>query len=358
MPSVTVRKVALKRSRRCHRRALAALCVLWISSSAISADEPAQADPPAASGDVSEQTTIKTERYLGVVTEPIPEALAAQLKDVLASGWGLLVTRVLPDSPAGKAGIQPFDVLSTADSQPLTSPDQLKNLVTSGPSGQMLKLEFVRGAKVQVVDVQPRERTVSRIIHRHLGPAGKDAGAESVASKSKPDAGRAKLSTLPAYSVGVQTRDGRNFQVEVHLSPELDDSPTQKFIGTSAEITARLKTLPESIQRSVTRQMVRLSEDRQTLRTVQFRFQPRRDGNRQVLAVTLRKPSADGTVKSFELQQPMGDVTQPMPLAQVLRVADFVDQLKELDPAVREKIEATLKTASLPAAALKVEQSQ
>ena len=87
----------------------------------------------------------------------------------------------------------------------------------------MLKLEYIRGAKVQIVDVQPGERMISRIIHRHLGPAGKDAAAESVASKSKPAAGRDELSTLSAYSVGVQTRDGSNFQVDVHIASDLDD---------------------------------------------------------------------------------------------------------------------------------------
>lgn len=345
-------------SRRCHRRALAVLCAFCVSVTALLAEEPLSKEGPKGKiAPVSEQTTIKTERYLGVVTEPIPEALAAQLKDVLPSGRGLLVTRVLPDSPAGKAGMQPFDVLSAADAQPLASPDQLKALVTAGPAGQMLKLSFIRGAKLQVVDVQPGERTVSRLIHRHLGPPETPA-AEPAAAKSKSPGAGEKQASQPAYSVGVQTRDGRTFQVEVRIDAAEVESPAQKFTGTSAEILARLKMLPDSIQRSVTRQMVRLGEDRQSLRTVQFRFQPRRDGNRQVLSVTLRKPDTDGVVKSFEMQHPMGDAAQPTPLEQVLRVPDFAAQLKELDPAVREKIEATLKTASLPAATVKVEQSQ
>lgn len=359
MRSLTFHGASRKRHWRCPWRMGTLLSVICISASVLSADEPETVDSPAArSAQVPEQTTIKTERFLGVVTEPIPEALAAQLKEVLAAGRGLLVTRVLPDSPAEKAGVQPFDVISAADSQPLTAPDQLKSLVTSAPAGQMLKLEFIRGAKVQVVDVQPGERTVSRLVVRHLGSSAKENTADAVAEKSKTAPGVDQLTPLPAYSVGVQTRDGKNFQVEVHVASETGDPPTQKLTGSITDISTRLKALPEPIQRSVTRQMARLSEDRQTLRTVQFRFQPRRDGNRQVLAVTLRKPEADGTVKSFELQHPMGDAVQPTPLEQVLRVPDFAAQLKSLDPAVREKIESTLKTASLPAATVKVEQSQ
>lgn len=315
----------------------------------------------AAGEEAAETTSIKKERYLGVVTEPVPQALAVQLKGVLAPGRGLLVKRVLPNSPAAKAGVQPFDVLSAADAKPLTSPDLLKEHVTSQPSDKPVKLEVVRGAKAMLLDVQPAERTVSRLIHRHSGsPNGtiERSDGDPVAGRGKP-AGTAPADVpLPAYSVGVQTRDGRHFQVEVRLAGETPDGVTESLSGTSAEIAANLKSLPEPVQRSVLRQMNRISDDRQTLRTVQFRFQPQRQGNRQVLAVTLRKPAADGAMKSFELQQPMGDVSQPMPLDSVLKNPEFAAHLKDLDPSVREKISTTLKTASLPAATLKVEDSQ
>lgn len=334
-------------------------CCATASVSSASAED---AVPPKKSSEpsVTEQTTVKHERYLGVVTEPIPAALSAQLKELLAPGRGLLVKRVLTDSPAAKAGVQPFDVLSAADAKPLTTPDQLKELVTSQPSGRMLKLELIRGAKFQQVDVTPAERIVSRLIHRHADSeqAPGDRGTESVAARHAVNAENDQPAPLPAYAVGVQTRNGRQFQVEVRISADSADDATHKLFGTAAEITARLKPLPEAVQRSVLRQLSRISEDRKTLRTVQFRFQPRQQGTQQVLAVTLRKPEADGAIKSFEWQQPMGPTAESLPLDKMLDAPDFAAQLRDLDPAVREKIESTLKTAALPAGTLKVESSQ
>lgn len=331
-------------------RSLIVCCLACVGIAAVSADEPAKTD--SAARPATEETSIKKEHYLGVVTEPISDAMAAQLKDVLASGRGLLVKRVLPDSPAAKAGMQPFDVLSSANSKALSSPDQLKDAVTSQPTGGRLQLECIRGAKVQIIDVLPAERTVSRIVHRHSGPDGKEE-TESIAKRTRQQA----EGQVPAYSVGVQTRDGRTFQVEVHLT-ESKDAQSQKFSGATTHIAARMKALPEPVQRSVRRQMAVIAEDRGTLRTVQFRFQPQRHGDRQTLTVTLKKPEADGVAKSFELQQPMGDATKPMSLEGVLDVPEFAAQLKDLDPAVRQKIAATLKTASLPAGTLKIEGSQ
>jgi hypothetical protein len=337
--------------------------VCWLLSCGVSlALSAAQAEDPAkttnrfesAARPPSEETSVRTERYLGVVTEPISEPLAAQLKSVLPAGGGLLVKRVLPASPAAKAGVQPFDILASADSKPLTTPDRFKDQITSQPAGQPLKLEVIRGAKVQVIDVVPGDRTVSRLVHRHFGPTGKGAATESIAGQT----GAPAAAETPAYSVGVQTRDGRHFQVDVRLASETRDAETFQFAGVAPEIALRIKSLPEPIQRSVQRQIAGISQDRETLRTVQFRFQPQRDGNRQILSVTLRKPQSNGAVKSFELQQPMGDVTQPVSLEQVLNVPDFAAQLKDLDPAVREKIASTLKTASLPAGTFKVESSQ
>jgi hypothetical protein len=334
-------------------RLLIISCLACFGIAAVSADEPAKTNrPDSAARPTTEETSIKKERYLGVVTEPVTEAMATQLKDVLAAGRGLLVRRVLPDSPAAKADVQPFDVLSSADAKPLTTPEQLKDVVTSQPAGRALKLEYIRGAKAHVVDVLPAERSVSRMVHRHFGPGGKEE-AESLAKRAKSEG----QSDIPAYSVGVKTRDGRQFQVEVRLT-ESKDAPAQKYAGSVTDIAARIKTLPEPVQRSIRRQMASIAEDRGTLRTVQFRFQPQRDGNRQLLTVTLKKPDADGAVKSFELQQPMGDAAKPMSLEAVLQVPEFAAQLKELDPAVQEKIASTLKTASLPAGTLKVEGSQ
>ena len=48
---------------------------------------------------------LKPTPYVGVVTSPVPPALAAQLG--LGEGFGVVVDEVVPDSPAKAAGIEP-----------------------------------------------------------------------------------------------------------------------------------------------------------------------------------------------------------------------------------------------------------
>lgn len=310
----------------------------------------AAAVPALAEDRPSETVTKKTERYLGVVTEPISDAMAAQLKAALPDGRGLLVKRVLPDSPAAKAGLEPFDIVFRADVKGVATSEELKTAVAAQAAGQSLKLQFLRGAKVQTVDVLPGERTVSRMIVRHKASEG---GAE-VSAKSKPGS----ESTVEPYAVSVQTKDGRDFRVEVRLGDDESKSTRHEFSGDAAEIAKRMKSLPEPVQKSLSRQLAQLSEERSSPRTVQFRVRPQRQGSRQVLVVSLRPPATGGAERSLELQQPLAETAATIPLKQLLNHPDLTATLKSLDPAVRKQIEATLKTASLPASTLKVEESQ
>jgi len=321
--------------------------ILLIGVSTVRGDEPAAATHPA------ETQTIKSERYLGVVTEPIPEALAAQLKNTLTSGRGLLVKRVLPDSPAAKAGLQPFDVVFQAQGQGVATSAELKAAITSPATIRPLTLQIIRGAKVQTVDILPGERTLSRVIVRHRD-TDTPIGEETV--RVNP-AGQADAPS-PAYAVSVQTKNGRDFRVDVHVGGEDQTTARHKFNGDAAQITERMKSLPEPARRSLARQLALMSADRPTSKTVQFRFRPQREGNRQMLTVTLRKPDVGGAMQSFELQQPMGEMTASVPLEKLLENTDLAAQLQDLDPAVRARIESTLKTVAMPAGKLKIEDSQ
>jgi hypothetical protein len=325
-------------------RALA--MILFASSATARADEPA----PSAAIKPMETVTKKTERYLGIVTEPISAAMAAQLKDALPDGCGVLVKRVLPDSPAAKAGLEPFDIVFQVDAKSVATSDELKAAVTTPPAGQALRLQFLRGAKVQTIGITPGERTVSRMIVRH-----KEVDSDTeVAAKHK----RQMDSPSEPYSVSVQTKNGRDFRVDIRIGDEESKSTRHNFSGDATVIAKEMKSLPEPVQKSLTRQLARLQDDRPSPRSVQFRFRPQREGNRQVLVVSLRNSAAAGAIQSFELQQPLAEATAPIRLDKLLDNPEFAVHLKDLDPAVRMRIESTLKTASLPAGTLKVEDSQ
>jgi hypothetical protein len=94
--------------------------------------------------------------FLGVMSMPLPEPLAAQLS--IPAGFGLIVAEVLPGSPAASAGIQKFDVLKQLNDQQLVSPDQLAALVRAAGKDQEVSLTIVRKAQEQKLTVKVGER--------------------------------------------------------------------------------------------------------------------------------------------------------------------------------------------------------
>ena len=113
--------------------------------------------------------------FLGIVTEPVPQSLTAQLK--LAHGFGLVVSDVMPGSPAAEGGVQKFDVLTHFDDQQLVSPEQLAALTRSRKEGDNVTLTLRRHTEEQKVTVKLGERLmpVTRPLnrpdefHRHAG---------------------------------------------------------------------------------------------------------------------------------------------------------------------------------------------
>jgi hypothetical protein len=145
------------------------------------------ADIPSMPATASHPQTQPGRGYLGVTVDRLPEPVRVQLPDAIPHEQGLLVEQVMEDSPAEKAGLQPFDILLQYNDQKLFSPEQLIQLVGSDHGGQAAKLTIVRGGKVSTVDVtlgeisQPEAANrLSRLealppqgTHRHpsVGPA-------------------------------------------------------------------------------------------------------------------------------------------------------------------------------------------
>ena len=67
---------------------------------------------------------------------------------------GVFVMRVVPNTPAEKAGIRKGDVIVQIDGQTVTAAEQLQNLVENSQIGQILKLKVQRGSQTKDVDVQ------------------------------------------------------------------------------------------------------------------------------------------------------------------------------------------------------------
>lgn len=100
---------------------------------------------------------METRPFLGVLTTPVPPALAAQLG--LPEGFGLVVQDVMPDGPGAAAGVQKYDVLKMLNDQNLVEPSQLVTLLKAIGKDQTVTLTVLRKGQEQklTATVQAKE---------------------------------------------------------------------------------------------------------------------------------------------------------------------------------------------------------
>ena len=93
--------------------------------------------------------------WIGLECVPVEPALRSQLG--LAEHQGVMVASVMPQSPAAKAGIKPYDVLVKCGDKPL---GDIKTLVEAieRSKDKPLSLGLFRGGKSQKVDITPAKR--------------------------------------------------------------------------------------------------------------------------------------------------------------------------------------------------------
>ncbi|WP_319524480.1 DegQ family serine endoprotease [uncultured Desulfosarcina sp.] len=100
--------------------------------------------------------------YLGVIIQDITPALKTKLG--LDSEYGALVSDVVPDGPAARAGIQRGDVILSLNGKPVKNSRELPLMVAAKPIGKSVMLEVVRQGKrlsVKVVTLEMSEEKPS-----------------------------------------------------------------------------------------------------------------------------------------------------------------------------------------------------
>lgn len=101
--------------------------------------------------------------YLGVQMTTLTPEIAKQNNDDPNSAFtvpeieGVIVVRVLPDTPAAKAGIRRGDVIVQIDGQAIRTADQLQTIVENSRLGQTLKVQVRRGEQTQQLAVKTAE---------------------------------------------------------------------------------------------------------------------------------------------------------------------------------------------------------
>lgn len=216
----------------------------------------------------------KTQHWLGVAVENIPPAMARQLK--LKKDQGLLVVSVLPNTPAQAAGLQPDDLLISANGQPLRTQEELAARVANRfvsvegrIAPQASKLLYLRDGERREVELTPAPRPAGAIVYNpsaaFVPNAADNPGARGVRSYALPDG--ATVQVAPGYRFNLNSPDATSKSIRsivskgqtVILSQETDAAGTvTNTIGLGstsylvtreklAEIPADLRPLAEQL---------------------------------------------------------------------------------------------------------------
>jgi serine protease Do len=89
--------------------------------------------------------------WLGVAIQELTPELATQFG--LADTKGVLVSDVMDDSPAKKAGFERADVITEYDGKAMDSPTHLRNAVAQTPIGKKVTVKLIRDKKPKRLDI-------------------------------------------------------------------------------------------------------------------------------------------------------------------------------------------------------------
>lgn len=95
--------------------------------------------------------------HLGIQITTLPEVVRSQLQ----LKQGVLIERVLPDSPAAKAGVKPHDILLAASETPIHQPEDILNVLRQA-DGKPLSLRILRQGQQQTIEVAPEPAPEAR----------------------------------------------------------------------------------------------------------------------------------------------------------------------------------------------------
>jgi membrane-associated protease RseP (regulator of RpoE activity) len=102
----------------------------------------------------------KVDYFIGVSATPPDDILRAHVQ--LPDGQGLLVTEVVPESPAEKVGVKKFDILLKLNDTPLDRTETLSAQVQA-VGGKSAKLAVLRSSKTITITVTPEPRKVAAV---------------------------------------------------------------------------------------------------------------------------------------------------------------------------------------------------
>ncbi len=197
--------------------------------------------------DAAHQPGLK-QAYLGVEIESLPPALSSHLQGVVPNGQGLLITHVPKDSPAAKAGLQPYDILLSYGDHKLHSPQQLIELVHGDTPGHDVTMGLVRSGKPVTCKITLGERVSHslrerpRVFRFHPDERLREFFEESESTGEGP-------AWESFDSLKLTRLDGKRWRAEIEYRSREDKAVHKTFEGTHQEIRKDIqaeKDLPDN----------------------------------------------------------------------------------------------------------------
>jgi len=110
--------------------------------------------------------------FIGVKAQPMTSELRQHLK--APSERGVLVARVVEDSPAAKAGLKVGDIILSVDGEDIERPYDLAYQVRRADEGESLSLRLVRDGRTRSLKVTPERMDGERMGRRGKGRMRKE----------------------------------------------------------------------------------------------------------------------------------------------------------------------------------------
>jgi membrane-associated protease RseP (regulator of RpoE activity) len=93
---------------------------------------------------INQTMTKQQVKWLGVSLENLTDALKAQLSKQIDGNSGVMINNVQNNSPAQKAGIQAYDILTSINGEKVSSAEQVYQLVQQADGNKEIPLEIIR----------------------------------------------------------------------------------------------------------------------------------------------------------------------------------------------------------------------
>ncbi|CDD95785.1 pDZ/DHR/GLGF domain protein [Akkermansia sp. CAG:344] len=156
----------------------------------------------------------------------VPQAVVAQLE--LSGFPGVLVTKVMPDSPAAKAGLQENDVIIKLGDISLSGPRSVTEALSEKVPGDKITAVFYRKGKRETADVTLDGGTLSaeEILAAQGDPRTQPRVVPSVRRQAVPPAGMAARPNLPQRILDMQ-----QMMDDFLRDSAIDDSRMDDIIG-------------------------------------------------------------------------------------------------------------------------------